>query len=87
MDNKLNWTEQIGNIGEKVKKSSSVLKRLAGNKWDSTMEVLNNTYCTYRIKDAKGLRKVGAAFAECKSKVNAQTTFAAMCVPIQEGSD
>ena len=47
LDNKLNWTEQISNVMEKVKKSSSILKRLACKKWGSTMEVLNNTFYTH----------------------------------------
>ena len=41
-----------------------------------------------RIRNAKTLRKMGVTFAECRSKANAQTTFAAMFVGlIQEISD
>ncbi|UYV83708.1 hypothetical protein LAZ67_23002187 [Cordylochernes scorpioides] len=44
-------------------------------------------HLTRRIVDAKALCKVGAAFSECISRVNAQTTFAAMFEPIKEGFD
>ncbi|UYV84057.1 hypothetical protein LAZ67_X001002 [Cordylochernes scorpioides] len=40
-----------------------------------------------RIRDAIALRKVGATFAECRSKSNAQPTFTAIFEQIQEGSD
>ena len=40
-----------------------------------------------RTRDAKALNEVVAAFAECRSKANAQTTFATMFGRIQEGSD
>ena len=43
--------------------------------------------CLVRIRNAKDLHKVGAAFAECRLKTNKQTTFAAMFGEIKEGSD
>ena len=44
---KLNRTEQISNMVEKVEKSSSILKRLTGKKWGTTTETINNSYHTY----------------------------------------
>ena len=39
------------------------------------------------LHEGLGMRKMGTAFAECRSKANARPIFAAMYGPIQEGSD
>mgnify|MGYP000415626391 CR=1 FL=1 len=47
LDNKLNWAQHVEKIEEKIFRKGHILKRLAGTKWGSPLDTLNQTYKIY----------------------------------------